>query len=177
MRLLGAILAGGASRRFGSDKGIAMLGGRALINHAADALDPLVERIVICGRNLPNFGRLDDRPGPNMGPLGGLNAALHFAASNAFDGVLTLGCDTPVVPSQTLRDLLKEKTGAYIATLPIIGYWPASLSGTLDAHLASTTDYAVRAWAHANGLRSLDRTGIANINFRSDLAALEHTRG
>ena len=35
MKTLGAILAGGGSRRFGSDKAAAWLDGRALIDHVA----------------------------------------------------------------------------------------------------------------------------------------------
>ena len=38
MRVLGAILAGGQSRRFGSDKASASLDGKSLLDHVADAL-------------------------------------------------------------------------------------------------------------------------------------------
>ena len=38
MRLLGVVLAGGQSRRFGRDKALALLDGRPLIDHALAAL-------------------------------------------------------------------------------------------------------------------------------------------
>src|SRR3546814_20571783 len=77
MRLLGAVLAGGRSSRFGSDKALAMLDGRTLLDHAAAALGAHVETVVICGRHVPGMTGLADRPAADMGPLGGLNAATH----------------------------------------------------------------------------------------------------
>lgn len=80
MRLLGAILAGGAATRFGSDKGSgALIGGRALIDHVADALRPQVATLVVCGRHWPGLEGLADRPASGLGPLGGLCAALAHA--------------------------------------------------------------------------------------------------
>src|SRR3546814_3555756 len=40
VKTLGAVLAGGRSSRFGSDKALAMLGGRTLLDHAQAALRP-----------------------------------------------------------------------------------------------------------------------------------------
>src|SRR3546814_7027451 len=62
MRLLGAVLAGGRSSRFGSDKALAMLDGRTLLDHAAAALGAHVETVVICGRHVPGMTGLADRP-------------------------------------------------------------------------------------------------------------------
>lgn len=48
MRMLGAILAGGRSTRFGSDKAMAMLpDGRTLMDHAIATLRPHVAQIVV----------------------------------------------------------------------------------------------------------------------------------
>src|SRR3546814_13961187 len=86
MRLLGAVLAGGRSSRFGSDKALAMLDGRTLLDHAAAALGAHVETVVICGRHVPGMTGLADRPAADMGPLGGLNAALHQDRKSVGEG-------------------------------------------------------------------------------------------
>src|SRR3546814_6935480 len=38
VKLLGALIAGGQSRRFGSDKALAVIEGKPLLNHVIDAL-------------------------------------------------------------------------------------------------------------------------------------------
>lgn len=50
MRLLGAILAGGRSRRFGTDKAVAQWNGAPLLAHCVAALSPQVDHVVLCGR-------------------------------------------------------------------------------------------------------------------------------
>src|SRR3546814_16509904 len=91
MRLLGAVLAGGRSSRFGSDKALAMLDGRTLLDHAAAALGAHVVTVVICGRHVPGMHGLADRPAAAMGPLGGRNAALVHAGAQGYDGGSVVG--------------------------------------------------------------------------------------
>src|SRR3546814_5020197 len=70
---LGAVLAGGRSSRFGSDKALAMLGGRTLLDHAQAALRPHCDALIVVGRG----EGLADWPQPDMGPLGGVAGALR----------------------------------------------------------------------------------------------------
>src|ERR1700761_6137627 len=108
MRILGAILAGGRSSRFGSDKALTVIDGRSMLDRIIDALAPQVDGIVVCGR--PSSERYDgiaDRPAADLGPLGGINAALHYAMTHGFGAVLTVPCDTPLLPAD-LRDQLGE---------------------------------------------------------------------
>ncbi|WP_255454630.1 molybdenum cofactor guanylyltransferase [Parasphingopyxis sp. CP4] len=105
---IGAILAGGRSERFGSDKADARIGGRRLIDHVAIALGSQVSEIVVCGRNESGRRCLVDHPAPGLGPLGGLAAALQFADEMAADFVLSSGCDTPNLPTNLLGQLHGE---------------------------------------------------------------------
>jgi molybdopterin-guanine dinucleotide biosynthesis protein A len=177
MRVLGAILAGGASSRFGSDKAVALFEGRELIEHALDAMRPFADRMIVCGRNLAGRDSIADRPGPGLGPLGGLCAALAFGAENDFDVVLTAPCDTPVIPGDVFEALLAGKAGAFVANLPVLGAWPTALAPTLDRLLAAPGDRSVRNWARANGVAALDLPPIANINYPTDLIALGSSHG
>jgi molybdopterin-guanine dinucleotide biosynthesis protein A len=167
---LGAILAGGRSTRFGSDKAMAIMAdGRTLIDHAMAGLAPHVTRVVICGRD----GGLPDRPAPDMGPLGGLNAALHHALEQGFAGVLTTGCDMPFYPAD-LPAALMGKDAAVLKGQPLLGWWPAILSRELDAHLAADNNRSIRGWIDRIGARVVDMPGLVlpNINRPEDLAGL-----
>ena len=97
-RILGAILAGGRSTRFGSDKALATLDGQALIDRVAEALAPQVDALIVVGRSHPGMTCIPDRPAPDLGPLGGIAAALHHAETHGFAQVLTVPCDAPSCP-------------------------------------------------------------------------------
>ena len=53
--LLGAVLAGGRSRRFGSDKAMALHHGKPLLAHAAEALAQHTQAVILCGRTMAGF--------------------------------------------------------------------------------------------------------------------------
>ena len=48
--ILGVVLAGGQSTRFGSDKAMAELGGRTLLARAFDTLSGFCELVIVAGR-------------------------------------------------------------------------------------------------------------------------------
>src|SRR3546814_15692547 len=91
MKVLGAILAGGASRRFGSDKAEALIDGEPMLFHVAHRLAAQTDGLVICGRSWGSLRPVADRPRPGMGPLGGLAGALRHAGDPGFDLVLKIG--------------------------------------------------------------------------------------
>ncbi|MGA1807791.1 molybdenum cofactor guanylyltransferase [Sphingobium sp. WW5] len=177
-RLLGAIMAGGRATRFGSDKAAALLDGRRLIDHAIDALSLHVAAIAICGRIEEAYLSLPDRPGPDMGPLGGLNAALHHAQAHGFDGVLTSGCDMPFYPAE-LPALLIGERAAILDGQQLLGWWPAALAPELDAHLAEDNNRSIRGWLARIDARTVTLPGLVlpNINRPDDLAAIRRDRG
>ncbi|MGK6319158.1 molybdenum cofactor guanylyltransferase [Sphingomonas sp. DT-204] len=172
MPVLGAILAGGRSRRFGSDKALALHDGRALLDHAMAALAPQIEALVVCGREWPGITCLADRPHPGMGPLAGLAAALRHALTIGCDAVLCVPVDVHPLPAN-LRDLLADKGPAVLATQYAVGFWPASLIGALDAHLADG-HRSFRSWIERTGPLRVDDGDLAlgNINMPDDLIRL-----
>ncbi|WP_447725781.1 molybdenum cofactor guanylyltransferase [Sphingomonas koreensis] len=174
MKLLGAILAGGQSRRFGSDKAEAMLNGRSLIEHVADALGRSCGALVVCGREYPSLPSLEDRPRAGLGPLGGLCAALAYGKDAGFDAVLSAPCDAPGLPEDILPRLSEKGGSAYVVNLPVIGLWPCALAGQLHAYLEQEADRSLRAWARAASATPVELAhALTNINTPVELAALQ----
>lgn len=174
-RVLGAILAGGRSARFGSDKAAALLDGVPLLDRVAAALRPQVAALVVCGRDRPGIVSLGDRPAPDLGPLGGLCAALAFAAAEGFDWVLSAGCDVLPVPGDLLARLAPGP--AHVEGQPLLGLWPADIASRLDSHLRSSEDRSMRGWARAAGARAVPLAErLYNLNRREDLDRFESTR-
>lgn len=174
MKRLGAIIAGGQSSRFGADKAQAMLGGRALIDHAADALDAWCDVVVICGRKWSHRICIADRPRPNLGPLGGLCAALRYGAANGFDMVVTAGCDTLPVPEMPNAETQAMVVGGHY----LFGLWPVALAGRLDAHLATTQDRSMRHWVAVSGARQVTVSEhLHNLNTHADFQRYARMQG
>lgn len=150
-----------------------MLRGRPLLEHAIGSLLPYVGAVVVCGRDIAGTPCLADLPEPDMGPLGGLNAALHHAAANGYDGVLSLGCDMPLLPDDVARALIGNEA-AIVQGQHLVGYWPTILAADLAEHLLSSENRSIRGWLDRIRPRPVFLTGqpLPNINTPLDLEAL-----
>jgi molybdopterin-guanine dinucleotide biosynthesis protein A len=110
--LAGVILAGGRSRRMGGGlKALAPLGGKPLIEHVIDRLQPQVSSLVLSvERHVPEFEAFglpqveDPTPG-SRGPLGGLLSALANMEKGC-DWMLLAPCDAPFLPFELADRLL-----------------------------------------------------------------------
>lgn len=172
--LLGAIIAGGRAQRFGGDKGAALLGGIALIDHVAAALRPQVDRLVVVGRDWPGLDRADDAPHRDLGPLGGLSGALIYAAEHGYSAVLTAGCDTLPVPHDLVA--LLGAGPSVIENHYLFGLWPVSLAKALSAHIARQSNHSLRHWIACSGARQIPvRQRFANLNTADDLTRYAET--
>jgi molybdopterin-guanine dinucleotide biosynthesis protein A len=173
--ILGCVLAGGQSSRFGGDKALAEFGGDTLLARAVDSLSAWCERVVVVGRETAPAPTLPDWPRPGMGPLGGIAAALHLAVDEGFESVLSCGVDSLGLP-EDLPGLLAPGP-AFVAGQPVIGLWPASASPALDARLQSKARHSMLAFAEAIGARAVTLASApANINTPADLVAAAHPR-
>ncbi|MFM5908149.1 MAG: molybdenum cofactor guanylyltransferase [Novosphingobium sp.] len=174
-RILGAVLAGGRSTRFGSDKALAELDGVRLIDHAVSALGRWCDTVVIVGRTDGPASSLPDWPAPDMGPLAGLAAALRHARGAGFDQVLTCGVDCPGLPDDLPGALFPAP--AVVADQPVIGLWTASAAGAAEVILTGSGRHSMRALAEATGARLVTLAAPpANVNFPQDLAAISKDR-
>lgn len=128
------ILAGGKSRRMGSDKGLVNFKGEPMISRILRVLDKLnMKTSIISGnKEYMQFGKpvyqdliLD------KGPLGGLYTALEFSSSPM---VILLACDMPSINSESLNRLIALTTSGKMVVSsdgknisPLFACYPQSL--------------------------------------------------
>jgi molybdopterin-guanine dinucleotide biosynthesis protein A len=174
--ILGVVLAGGLSSRFGSDKALAEWNGRSLLLHAVDNLAGQCEQVVIAGRAIGPAPCIPDWPRPGMGPLAGIAAGLHYAQDMDFESVLTCGVDSPNISQAELSSL--SAAPCYLADQPVIGHWPVGVAAAIERILEGAGRHSMLAFAEAIGAVAVKSSGKpANINSPADLAALEGGHG
>ena len=176
-KVVGAVLAGGGSRRFGTDKAVALLAGKTLIERAMEQLARVTDTVVVCGRHLDEVNCLYDQPHGGLGPLGGLQAALFYAVEHGSLGILSTGCDMPFFPVVLAEELMRDGPAVTIDH-HLAGYWPTSLAPTLREHLRDCPDRSMRKWIAVVQPRLVAwPAGLPNINTPCDLSALEKSFG
>ena len=110
------ILAGGASRRMGTDKAQLLLNGKTFTQHIAEALRSIASTITVVGRQLDDSG-LRSIPDvyPAWGALGGVHAALSGCET---EWAIVVACDMPFV-SNDLFTRLGSLRGGFEAVAPL----------------------------------------------------------
>ncbi|MBC2665839.1 molybdenum cofactor guanylyltransferase [Novosphingobium flavum] len=169
--ILGAVLAGGQSSRFGSDKALAEIGGHSLLQHAVDQLSHWCGAVIAVGREAAPVPVVADWPDAGLGPLGGIAAALRHGRNNGFAAVLTVGVDSLGLP-ENLPDRLRPGP-AYVKDQPVVGLWPIDALDAVEAILLGDGRHSMLAFAEAvsaRGVRLAEPT--INVNRPEDLAAI-----
>jgi len=142
--LLGAVLAGGMSRRMGVPKATLRLpDGRSMLEAAVAALLPICDRVAMVGGNPEWLADLslqieyfpDIHPGE--GPLAGIEAALASCCRTdvspaVLGGCLIVGCDQPCLRTELLGRLIEGNPdhprvfGETGIMHPLPGFYPAA---------------------------------------------------
>lgn len=142
--ILGVILAGGASSRYGSDKALAPLGCVSLLQRIADQVQPQVDLLALSGKARPGFSLqviADDVE--HAGPLAALRTILAWADARKYPLVATFPCDTPFVPAgavKRLRDALNDSDCAMAqhngVAHPACTIWKTTVRAKIEDTLA-----------------------------------------
>ena len=193
-RTLGVILAGGASRRFGSDKCAARLRGRPLLEWVIERAQPQVEMLLVNANN-PKTGRhasglefiSDEIPGE--GPLGGILVALEEADRRGFAHMASFACDTPFFPHATvahLSDALLANHGDVAVARcgstahRVFALWAVTCRARLREGFArgarsmrEAEQWLTPAWADFPAQGGPEGDPFFNINTTADLATAE----
>jgi molybdopterin-guanine dinucleotide biosynthesis protein A len=148
--LTGVLLVGGASRRFGSPKALALLDGETLVDRGRRVLAEACDEVLVVGKagELP-FDVIDDAAdvrAPIAGVVAGLRAATH-------DVAVFLPVDCPRITAEVLRQLGNACAGVDAAvpqTGPLPGAWAKSALPLLERRLAEGPLALYRAYDGLN---------------------------
>lgn len=194
--VLGVVLAGGRSRRLGTDKALVRLGNETLLERSVRTLEAVARHVVIAGGEsgryaIPGIPCLADTI-PDAGPLGGLCAAMQ---STDAETILLLACDLPFVSAPLMQLLLTTDAGTPVViprsggiVQPLCGRFATNLRPSLQAYLAGGGRKVmgfVSTCPHAfcdiePGHPLYHPSLLSNINFRDDLvqaASIMQQRG
>ncbi len=112
------VLAGGRGRRMKADKAGLEVGGRTLLEHVLDQLEPYFDEVLVCvsagqavKAGTPSPLLVEDLA-PGLGPIGGLLAGLTTARH---DACAIVACDIPEIDIPLLRSLARAAGKADIA--------------------------------------------------------------
>jgi molybdopterin-guanine dinucleotide biosynthesis protein A len=149
---LGVISAGGASRRFGSAKAVARVGGRRVVDRVAQALRAVVGAgNVVAVVNEPALAETIGLPHRSdvlrgAGAVAGVHTALVWARERGMPGALVVGCDMPFVEPALLGALLeRSRAGADMVipesegrrgVEPLCAYYAISCIDAIEAAVA-----------------------------------------
>mgnify|MGYP001159805796 CR=1 FL=1 len=187
--ILAAVLAGGKSSRFGTDKSLVKLGGKSLLDHTINKIEKTFNEILIISNNKSltiknkNIKIIPDCLPGQLGPLIGVLSAMKWAKKNKkkHRWIATFPCDTPFFDNQIFNHLLKKsksrtkklfffKSGEKRHN--IFGLWSLELEKVLEKDI--TNNYRkVEAWANKIGLELIEidkkkSSTFLNINTRED---------
>lgn len=115
MKLTGVVLAGGKSIRMGSEKGLILFKGKAMIQYSIELLEKITDTILISS-SLPEYSAFKQAlvpdTVPNIGPIGGIHACLsRMNTKFAF----FIPCDMPMASIKMANRLINASPGFDIA--------------------------------------------------------------
>jgi molybdopterin-guanine dinucleotide biosynthesis protein A len=175
--LTGVLLVGGASRRFGSPKALALLGGETLADRAWRVLDEVCQERIAVGKRVDGlalpFPVLDDGI-ETRAALAGIVAGLRAAAH---ERVLVVPVDCPLLAPAALRDLAAAGgTAAAPETSPLPAAFSRDALPLLERRLEAGELRLRDALLELDAVVvELDPLLLANVNTPDDLRRLANS--
>jgi molybdopterin-guanine dinucleotide biosynthesis protein A len=188
--ILGVVLAGGQSKRFGQDKSQVQLGNKILIDYIlSEILDEFNEILIISNNdikflNSKKVTKIQDYK-KDLGPLGGVLTAMKWIKENnkKYKWISTFPSDTPFFKKKNLHDFIKnikdkDSKLFFIKSNDkrhnIFGLWSVELLGRLEDDVINKGERKVEVWANNIGVKTINmefknNDPFFNINTKEDL--------
>ena len=188
--ILGVVLAGGQSKRFGQDKSQVTLDGKILIDYILSEIIDEFNEILIVSNHYINFMsskkifKIEDYK-KGLGPLGGVLSAMKWIRSNNknYKWISTLPSDTPFFNKKLLhrfyRDAPLDHGKLFFIKSNntrhnIFGLWSVELLDQLEEDLIKNGERKVETWADKVGVQTVQMQfenydPFFNINTKEDL--------
>jgi len=189
--ILGAILAGGQSKRMGKDKLFLELDNKKLIEHTIDKVKKYLKKVIIITNqdneffSKNNLTTVKDTIEGQLGPLVGILTAMKWAKENLSkcSWIATFPCDTPFFPESIIESFIEESEKKESLILcasshgrkhNIFGLWSLDLYDKLKDDLINKKVRKVQDWTEKNKIKNLefkfkDYDPFFNINTEEDL--------
>ena len=187
--ILGTVLAGGKSQRFGEDKSQANLANKPLIDYMLSEIIDQFNEILIVSNNSIKFNKsknitiIEDYK-KGLGPLGGVLSAMKWNKMNKknYQWIATFPVDTPFFKKEILKDFIQkinyEESDLFFIKSNdkrhnIFGLWSVTLLEKLEKDL-DKGERKVELWANNVGVKIINmkfsnRDPFFNINTKEDL--------
>lgn len=111
----GVILAGGESRRMGSDKSLLALSGERFIERSYQLMASLFSEVLIVTNSPDLYADIPCRKVPDVyrgkGALAGIHAGLHHASQSQ---IFVVACDMPYLQPELIRHICQENSAAEV---------------------------------------------------------------
>lgn len=189
MKLGGLLLAGGRSRRFGSEKAVAPLGDGVMMDFPLRVLRETCLAVAVSVRTgsateahaqTLGLACLMDEASDAEGPLAGIRRGLSWASDHGLDWLAIAPCDAPTLTTRHYLALINAVEGGAAAAFgqgaggpePLVSLWPVgSGQGVVDAALNDGAHPAIRDVLAAVGAVPVDLPGYdgRNVNTPGDL--------
>ena len=187
--ILGAVLAGGKSQRFGEDKSQVKLGDKLLIDYILSEVIEEFKEILVVSNSLIDFRKSEkitviEDIKKNLGPLGGVLTAMKWVKNNNKDykWISTFPADTPFfkhsILQKFLQDIQPEESKLFFIKSNntrhnIFGLWSIDLLDKLEEDL-NKGERKVEVWANSIGVKTINiefqnEDPFFNINTKEDL--------
>jgi len=171
--ILGAILAGGKSKRMGKDKLFLELNNRMLIEHTINKVEKYLKDIIIITNqkneyfSKKNLTTVDDCIEGQLGPLVGILTAMKWAKENLKEcsWVATFPCDTPFFPETVIKKFIeksKKKDSLLLCASShgrkhnIFGLWSLDLYEKLKDDLINNKIRKVQDWTEKHKITNVE---------------------
>ena len=188
--ILGVILAGGKSKRFGEDKTKVKLGNKSLLDHTIEKIEKKFDEILIISNNekhisiKKNVFSTKDLIEGHLGPLVGVLSAMEWIKKHKknYNWMATFPCDTPFFdenlvdkimncPKNSSKKLFFLKSGNRRHN--IFGLWSLELKDILLEDI-NKGHRKVEEWANKVGSEIIEINdendyNFLNINTKEDL--------
>ena len=189
--ILGVILAGGKSSRFGSNKADAHLGDKTLLEHIISKVEKnFLEVLIVSNKesikiNKKNVFLVKDFIKGQLGPLIGILSAMKWIEQNnkKYKWIATFPCDTPFFDDSIIEKLkncsisndhLLFFLNSRKKRHNIFGLWSLKLIDILEEDIRSNNFRKVELWADKIGVQKIEVNTegfdkFLNINTLDDL--------
>ncbi len=118
--ITGVILAGGQSKRMGSNKALLKLGQKTILEIIYSKMKDVFEEVIISANTLDVTEIVNHQPVmdiyPNHGPLSGIHSSLKASCTQK---VFVISCDIPLIETRVITNFVKTSPPNEVV-LPII---------------------------------------------------------